>query len=127
MTTLLNTFLDCWDKVRESLYDLLLLFPSPLPSYDTPELTQQVLKCALKLIFSARQRESDAGALIIRLLLAKYSPLGWGIDDNMNLVASVDKEQSSTIMSLISSNMFRCIQFCSCTSWHFVSIYRRMY
>ncbi len=98
ITTLLNTFLDCWDKVRESLYELLVLIPSPLPSYHTPELVQELIQCALKLMTSARQRESDSAALILRLVFAKYMPLGWTVDEQLNLIQSSTANHSSKFL-----------------------------
>ncbi|KAL0481566.1 hypothetical protein AKO1_009236, partial [Acrasis kona] len=85
ITNLLNTFLDCWDKVRESLFELLVLMPSPLPCYETVHRAQSLANCARNLITSARQRESDAGALMIRLLFKKYVALGWHCSSDLIL------------------------------------------
>lgn len=77
---LLNLLNNVWDKVREGIYDLLLLFPSPIPGVSTEAEITSVLETAFKLVKSPRVRESDAGALMIRLLFAQYILRGVKID-----------------------------------------------
>jgi hypothetical protein len=126
ITTLLNTFLDCWDKVRESLYELLLLIPAPLPSYTTPQQAQELVRCAKQLISSARQRESDSGALILRLIYAKYIPLGWTVDEEMNLKETSRPDESSMFFLQLLFTYTRCLFVFKGTSWYFEEINGRM-
>jgi hypothetical protein len=51
---------------------VLELLPSPLPGFETPQQLQELLCWALALQQSPRVRESDAGALTLRLLVRKY-------------------------------------------------------
>ena len=64
--TILNVFLSSWERSRQLASDLLMKFNAPWVSYTTPDDVLSLFKFALCLTGSARQGESDAGALIIR-------------------------------------------------------------
>lgn len=51
---------------------VLELLPCPLPGFETPQQLQPLLLWAVELQHSPRVRESDAGALTLRLLAVKY-------------------------------------------------------
>jgi hypothetical protein len=70
---LLSLFISGWDRTRHLAYDLLAAFPWPLPGLETPATLTRALHWALLLMASARQRESDAGALIVRLVFRAYA------------------------------------------------------
>lgn len=77
----LNAFFGCWDIIRTQIYDILLKFPAPLPGYDNEESTNFMLQNAKKLIERPRLRESDAGALVFRLIFNKYiRELSWDFE-----------------------------------------------
>ncbi|MEW5307274.1 MAG: hypothetical protein WDW36_009681 [Sanguina aurantia] len=77
---LLGGVVDSWDRVRAGSWSLLLALPCPLPGLGTPELLQQLLGWALGLVGSPRQRESDAGARLFRLVCSTYvARLHWVI------------------------------------------------
>jgi hypothetical protein len=78
--TVVNMFLSSWDKSRHLAADLILKFPRPLPGFDTPAHVQQLLVWATRLTGSARQRESDAGSQIIRVVFDIYCiDLKWDV------------------------------------------------
>ncbi|EFC42522.1 predicted protein [Naegleria gruberi] len=78
--TLLNTLGSCWDKVRVVIYDLLASFMAPLTGFETPEKVKVIANNAFDLIKSPRLRESDAGALLYRIIFKKYvCELGWEV------------------------------------------------
>ena len=64
--TILNVFLSSWERSRQLTSDLLMKFNAPWVSYTTPNDVLSLFKFALCLTGSARQGESDAGALMIR-------------------------------------------------------------
>lgn len=74
-----------WDRCRHTASDLLLKLPAPLPGIGTQTKTadaersvKSVLVWAYSLANSVRQRESDAGAYILRDLFQIYVlKLGW--------------------------------------------------
>ena len=74
--SLLSGVVDSWDGVRARTFDVLARFPSPLPGLETPAAVLPVLRRACALLRSPRLRESDAGALLVRLLCRKCA-LEW--------------------------------------------------
>jgi hypothetical protein len=66
---LLNSFLDNFDRIREDVYQVLMLFPNPLSNEDE---ISSFISAANQLLDVGRLRESDSGALMIRLLYSKY-------------------------------------------------------
>ncbi|KAJ6738928.1 THYROID ADENOMA-ASSOCIATED PROTEIN-like protein, partial [Salix koriyanagi] len=69
---LVGSIIDSWDRLRESSFRILLYFPTPLPGISSKDMVQKVINWAKKLVCSTRVRESDAGALTLRLLFRKY-------------------------------------------------------
>nr|XP_011467977.1 PREDICTED: thyroid adenoma-associated protein homolog [Fragaria vesca subsp. vesca] len=75
---LVGSIIDSWDRLRESFFRILLHFPNPLPGISDDDMVQNVVSWAKKLVCSPRVRESDAGALALRLIFRKYVlQLGW--------------------------------------------------
>ncbi|KAL5739037.1 hypothetical protein ACOSQ2_028217 [Xanthoceras sorbifolium] len=69
---LVGSIIDSWDRLRESSFRILLHFPTPLPGISSEDMVQKVITWAKKLVSSPRVRESDAGALTLRLMFRKY-------------------------------------------------------
>ncbi|XP_015573647.2 thyroid adenoma-associated protein homolog isoform X1 [Ricinus communis] len=75
---LVGSIIDSWDRLRESSFRILLYFPTPLPGISSEEMVQRVIAWAKNLVSSPRVRESDAGALTLKLIFRKYVlELGW--------------------------------------------------
>ncbi|OQS01593.1 hypothetical protein ACHHYP_00569 [Achlya hypogyna] len=72
---LFNALISSWDKVRALAYATLEAFPSPLPGYADAASLQSLYRWALTLASSPRQRETDAGALFLRLLFKQSALL----------------------------------------------------
>ena len=72
-TSLLGAAVDSWDKLRLSAFALLTRHPAPLAGVETAEKLEARLRWALALLRSPRVRESDAAALLVRLLFRKYA------------------------------------------------------
>ncbi|KAG9402518.1 hypothetical protein AC1031_007131 [Aphanomyces cochlioides] len=70
---LLNAIISCWDRVRALAFAILETFPKPLPGYEDG--LDSLFDWALTLCCSPRQRESDAGALFMRLLYKQHDHL----------------------------------------------------
>jgi hypothetical protein len=78
---LLGALVDSWEKLRMTAFDLLQRHQAPLAGIETPGLLTKRLNWALQLLRSPRVRESGAAALLIRLLIRKYSfDLNWRIE-----------------------------------------------
>uniref|UniRef100_M4BBZ5 Uncharacterized protein n=2 Tax=Hyaloperonospora arabidopsidis (strain Emoy2) TaxID=559515 RepID=M4BBZ5_HYAAE len=73
VTALLNMLTSAWDSVRSLAFTILDLYPDDLPGYSTREELRTFVDWAVGLCGSPRQRESDAGAMFIRLLFQKCS------------------------------------------------------
>lgn len=85
---LVGSIVDSWDRLRECSLQILLYFPTPLPGISSPESVREVVIWAKKLICSPRVRESDAGALTLRLLFRKYVlDLSWIVQPSCNVVS----------------------------------------
>jgi len=79
-TSLLGAAVDSWDKLRLSAFALLTRHPAPLAGVETAEKLEARLRWALALLRSPRVRESDAAALLVRLLFRKYAlDGGWDV------------------------------------------------
>ena len=62
-----------WQSVRLSSYSLLIAaFPAPLPGFTTCTSVRRLLEWSLSLSASPRARDSEAGALAIKLVFIKY-------------------------------------------------------
>ncbi|XP_057787599.1 uncharacterized protein LOC131004863 [Salvia miltiorrhiza] len=85
---LVGSIVDSWDRLRECSLQILLYFPTPLPGICSPESVHRAVIWAKKLICSPRVRESDAGALTLRLLFRKYVlDLSWIVQPSCNVVS----------------------------------------
>lgn len=85
---LVGSIIDSWDRLRVSSFNILLHFPTPLPGIDTPDKAQEAIMWAKKLVCSPRVRESDAGALTLRLIFRKYVlEVGWKVNLSLNVVS----------------------------------------
>ncbi|KAJ7974420.1 thyroid adenoma-associated protein-like [Quillaja saponaria] len=84
---LVGAIVDSWDRLRESSFRILLHFPTPLPGISSEDMVKKVIAWAKKLVFSPRVRESDAGALTLRLIFRKYVlEVGCLVDASANVV-----------------------------------------
>ena len=85
---LVGSIIDSWDRLRENSFRILLQFPTPLPGISSEGMIKEVIIWAKKLVFSPRVRESDAGALALRLIFRKYVlELGWNVQASVNVVS----------------------------------------
>ncbi|XP_050381496.1 uncharacterized protein LOC126798536 isoform X2 [Argentina anserina] len=83
---LVGSIIDSWDRLRESFFRILLHFPNPLPGISDEYMVQIVVSWAKRLVCSPRVRESDAGALVLRLILSKYVlQLGWTVQASVSV------------------------------------------
>lgn len=98
---LVVSIIDSWDRLRENSFRILLHFPTPLPGISGEYMVGKIIKWAKVLVCSSRVRESDAGALALRLVFRKYVlDLGWIVRasdavvclDSVNKLPNVDKE-----------------------------------
>lgn len=71
--SMLNAFVSSWDKSRRLASELLPLFPHPLPGYSSNESVASLSHWAVRLASSPRQRESDAGALMVKVIFSVYA------------------------------------------------------
>ncbi|XP_057521635.1 uncharacterized protein LOC130801775 [Amaranthus tricolor] len=84
---LVGSIVDSWDRLRENSFRILLSFPTPLPGISSEHNVEEVILWAKKLVCSPRVRESDAGALALRLIFRKYVlTLGWIIGASVNVI-----------------------------------------
>ncbi|XP_061346165.1 uncharacterized protein LOC133291855 [Gastrolobium bilobum] len=91
---LVGSIIDSWDRLRESSFHILLHFPTPLPGISNEDMLKKVIEWAMKLVCSPRVRESDAGALTLRLIFRKYAlELGWLIEDSFKVVHLSSKSE----------------------------------
>ncbi|XP_078439544.1 thyroid adenoma-associated-like protein [Wolffia australiana] len=85
--SLVGSIVDSWDRIRESSFQILLHFRSPLSGMTTSESVFEVITWAKELVCSPRVRESDAGALTLRFIFRKYVlELGWTVWVSENVV-----------------------------------------
>ncbi|MED6184094.1 hypothetical protein PIB30_044072 [Stylosanthes scabra] len=103
---LVGSIVDSWDRLRESSFRILLHFPNPLPGISSEAMLKQVIDWARKLVCSPRVRESDAGALTLRLIFRKYVlELGCLIEDSFNVIHL--SSNSGLVNELNQSGTFR--------------------
>ncbi|PWA54740.1 hypothetical protein CTI12_AA431500 [Artemisia annua] len=92
---LVGSIVDSWDRLRENSFRILLHFETPLPGISTTDMVQEVIIWAKKLVCSPRVRESDAGALTMRLIFRKYVlDLGWIVKTSCNAVSFRSQQPS---------------------------------
>jgi len=78
--TLITMLESSWDRSRRSAADILLKFPRPLSGFTTAIDARGLLSKSITLACSAKLRESDAGALMIRNLYLIYCmSLRWDV------------------------------------------------
>ncbi|XP_072971475.1 uncharacterized protein [Typha angustifolia] len=70
--SLVGSIIDSWDRLRENSFRILLCFPTPLPGISSYGSINDLIRWAKDLVLSPRVRESDAGALTLRLVFKKY-------------------------------------------------------
>ena len=96
-TSLLGALVDSWDRLRVSALTLLSRHPAPLQGVTTVDEFAARARWALGLLRSPRVRESDAAALLMRLLLRKYAvDLGWDVTLSPRPMASVRECEKRT-------------------------------
>ncbi|CBJ32757.1 conserved unknown protein [Ectocarpus siliculosus] len=71
--TLLALLGSSWDRSRALAYSILARFPRPLAGYEGLGGATRLAEQGLRLSGSGRQRESDQGALILRLVFVLYA------------------------------------------------------
>lgn len=76
---LLDCLADPFDGNRAQAYEILMAFTSPLPGYEAEGEVQRLLWWALRKVTSTRAGESESGAIVFRLIFAKYV-VGLGFD-----------------------------------------------
>lgn len=89
-----GAIVDSWDKLRESAFRILVRYPTPLPGLESTTSIEHILHWAKGLVGSPRVRESDAGALVLRLIFRKYVlELGWTVNvHTVTTSTDIDKE-----------------------------------
>ncbi|XP_065879697.1 uncharacterized protein [Euphorbia lathyris] len=84
---LVGSIIDSWDRLRENSFRILLYFPTPLPGISSEGIIERVVAWAKNLVCSPRVRESDAGALTLKLIFRKYVlELGWVVRASADVV-----------------------------------------
>lgn len=84
--SLVGSIIDSWDRLRVNSFRILLCFPTPLPGISSLGSVKHLIRWAKKLVCSPRVRESDAGALTLRLIFKKYVlDLGWVVRASGNV------------------------------------------
>lgn len=71
--TLLALLGSSWDRSRALAYSILARFPRPLAGYKGLDGATCLAAQGLRLSSSGRQRESDRGALVLRLVFGSYA------------------------------------------------------
>ncbi|GAB2287895.1 hypothetical protein Dimus_022250 [Dionaea muscipula] len=85
---LVGSIIDSWDRLRENSFKILLKFPTPLPGICDIFMVNELISRARRLVCSPRVRESDAGALTLRLIFRKYVvELGWTVRPSTDSVS----------------------------------------
>ncbi|DAZ94873.1 TPA: hypothetical protein N0F65_008175 [Lagenidium giganteum] len=103
-TILLNMLVSAWDVIRSLAFTILETYPRDnLPGYTTETELAGLLKWSMALCISPRQRESDAGALFMRLLYQRSElmyQVGVSIIEDENVVAESRTTDVRFILSL---------------------------
>jgi hypothetical protein len=70
---LIHSVIDSWDKTRQLSCEILQLIPgTALPGFETSDQVNTLVLWTRDLIASPRVQESDAGALLLRLIYRRY-------------------------------------------------------
>lgn len=101
---LVGSIIDSWDRLRQSSFSILLCFPTPLPGLSSEEMIEKLINWAKRLVCSPQVRESDAGALTLRLIFRKYVvELGWPVNASVKVACQIRKPVRSPVMSYLRS------------------------
>ncbi|OWM73957.1 thyroid adenoma-associated protein homolog [Punica granatum] len=101
---LVGSVIDSWDRLRESSFSILLHFPTPLPGLSSEEMIEKLINWAKRLVCSPRVRESDAGALTLRLIFRKYVvELGWSINASVNVACQRGRSVHNPVVHYLQS------------------------
>ncbi|CAG8532225.1 14306_t:CDS:10, partial [Dentiscutata heterogama] len=78
---ILNCLMNPFDENRMLSYEILEMFPSPLPGIESIDDVQEILFWAFQSMTNTRAGESDSGATIFGLIFSKYVlNLGYDLD-----------------------------------------------
>ncbi|KAF8378434.1 hypothetical protein HHK36_029773 [Tetracentron sinense] len=121
---LVGSIIDSWDRLRESSFRILLHFPNPLPGISSQGMVKEVIMWAKRLVCSTRVRESDAGALTLRLIFRKYVlELGWIIEASVNVACFHSQSEMISGDSQMCRSRFPVIEYIlSLIDWLDVSV-----
>ncbi|CAI9109681.1 OLC1v1009547C1 [Oldenlandia corymbosa var. corymbosa] len=109
---LVGSIVDSWDRLRENSFRILLHFPTPLPGFSSTQEVQKAILWAKKLVCSPRVRESDAGALTLRLIFRKYVvELSWIVNLERNLVAFHAQSESPNGLPIVRMHQSPVIEY----------------
>jgi hypothetical protein len=101
---LINAVSDSWDRNRIKAYEILQAIPGKsLPGFETDSQIASLVKCGKFLIASRRERECDAGALLLKLVFHRYISCGWviALRDAVVTVPPVDLATESSMAFLL--------------------------
>jgi len=101
-TQLLNLFVDCWDKVRSLIFDLLLLLDDGDYLKGREFITHLVTR-SIELCSSGRLRESDAGALLLNVVFAKFvvrnhMKIEWSYDSDNKIQVHIENSNDDAVL-----------------------------
>lgn len=95
---LLGSIIDSWDRLRENSFRILVHFPTPLPGLSSDQMVVNIIEWAKKLVCSPRVRESDAGALTLRLIFRKYVlEHRWIVTASVNVMCDSHSQSSESM------------------------------
>eukprot|EP00890_Picochlorum_soloecismus_P003176 jgi/Picsp_1/385/NSC_00383-R1_thyroid adenoma-associated protein len=98
---LFKSMFDPWERVRESTSPILLMFPSPLPAFETAEEIKEAFLYLFNKLSSPRMTDSDAAARLITIFFRKYViDLGWCIRVRAKCSFVVDKSSNDALNPL---------------------------
>jgi hypothetical protein len=100
---LIHSVIDSWDKTRQLACEILQLIPGrTLPGFETTDQVDKLMLWTLDLIASPRVKESDAGALLLRLVYQRYIlGAGWSIQFCDAVVAAESNGDSDPAISFL--------------------------
>jgi hypothetical protein len=100
--SLLAGLWDQYDAARVLSFDLLKLYPTPLPGFESPEALRPLWRWALASVCSPRMREADSGSLALRLIASSYIVRsGWSL--RMKLVPTSVNEVTEYSADLVAN------------------------
>eukprot|EP01045_Picozoa_sp_COSAG04_P038490 COSAG04_NODE_10339_length_785_cov_1.561224_2_plen_85_part_01 len=70
---LVHAVVDSWDRTRQLACEILQMIPGTmLAGFETPQQVASLVSWTRSLVGSPRVKESDAGALILKVLYCRY-------------------------------------------------------